>query len=214
MVGLYLAAVVARVQEFLLESPLPPFNKIDATGFWRQLTVRQAFNPAPTSAGDEDSSKGYGGGEASDAGSTTAALMLVFMVQHAAASNEAAEAEAQRLLKALHDPPLTPPMRLSVRAFRGNRRRACEHAEALPPLLALLLPPTVRTGRGVRAQVAVQGAEGPGEATPGAAEHWLHGPPYLEERLLGLSYRISTSAFFQVGPEDGSSVLTAHALRD
>ena len=50
----------------------------------------------------------------------------------------------------------------------------------------------------VRLSVAFSDADGRGEACLGQEERWLVGPPYIEERLLGLTYRVSASAFFQV----------------
>ena len=162
--------VVRRVQALLLDSPLPPYNKVERTGFWRQLLVRQAFNPAPTPAegaegagaggsGDGDSG-GDGGSEvvtAPDAGGTP--MLLVFQVQASAASAETLAAERERLLSALTAAPHTIPMRLSV---------------------------------------AIQPCDGPGEAIASEQLEWLCGPPYVEEQLLGLRYRVSPAAFFQV----------------
>ena len=143
-------AVVARIQSFLLASPLPPYDKMTGEGYWRQLTARQAFNPPPAS------DDGDGGGSAKGGAS---ALLLVILVQSSAAAADVAAAEQERLLRHLDEPPLEPACRLSV---------------------------------------AIQQANAPGEPSTGVGETWLRGPPYVEERLLGLSYRVSSSAFFQV----------------
>ena len=98
---------------------LPPYDKVTRAGFWRQLLVRQAFNPCPTA--DGEASTGASAGEDANAGAsaTPAPLLLVVSVQQSAApSVEAAEAEVQALLAVLLSPPLFPPVRPLVRLRR------------------------------------------------------------------------------------------------
>ena len=49
----------------------------------------------------------------------------------------------------------------------------------------------------VRLSLAVDAVEGPGESVP-TGQRWLQGPPYIEERLHELTFRVSPAAFFQV----------------
>ena len=50
----------------------------------------------------------------------------------------------------------------------------------------------------LRLSIAVEQAESKGEAAAGSGETWLVGAPFVEERLLGLTYQVSPAAFFQV----------------
>jgi tRNA (uracil-5-)-methyltransferase len=171
-------AVVARVQTFLGASELPPYDKIKKEGFWRQLNVRQIFNLQPAAATDAAVTDA-----AAAAAAAAAPVQLLLIVRAAECGAARAEAEARGLLSHLLAQPLDPPIKLSF---------------------------------------AWSTCDGPGEATA-THESWLHGPSCLSERcvgghfslarsaevgvwtvrgllgrLLGLSFRISPAAFFQV----------------
>ena len=148
-------AVVARVQSFVETSALPPYDKMTNGGYWRQLNVRQAFNPPPA---ESDGDGGRGGGDGG--GATATPMLLLFLVKESEASAATAKEEHARLVAALTQTPFSPPIDL---------------------------------------RIAFSTSEGHGEATSAeASEQWLVGPPYVEERLLGLTYRVSPAAFFQV----------------
>ena len=73
-------AAVARVQSYLENSALPPYNKFTGQGFWRLMTVRQTFN-----SGDPP------------------AMLIVIAVQHRCSELAGDEAKAERELQSLID---------------------------------------------------------------------------------------------------------------
>jgi hypothetical protein len=77
----HMRSAVARLQTFIQRSTLPPYDKLAATGFWRQVTMRQSFQ-----AGDPP------------------ALLIVLMVQHcgpggAGVDEAVAESEMRALVE-------------------------------------------------------------------------------------------------------------------
>ena len=156
---------VSRVQAFLLTSSLPPWDKVHHRGFWRQLLIRQAFNPPPPTAD----------GSSTITTPSSTSLLLVFMISPASTTPEVLEQEKSRLLTALLAPHDTT-------------------TDSLPP------PTTTTTTTTSQLSIALHSADGPGEGAEPTERNltWLHGIPYIEERLLGLTYRVSASAFFQV----------------
>lgn len=163
--------VVRRVQAFLLESPLPPYSKLEQVGFWRQLLVRQAFNPAaPSADGAADgAADGTADGIADGAADGATPLLLVFMARTTDADPAILATEKARLVAALTATPHAPPLQLSI---------------------------------------AFQPCDGPGEAVATEKLEWLQGSPYIEETLLGLSYRVSAAAFFQVNTPGAEQLCT------
>ncbi|KAL1521797.1 hypothetical protein AB1Y20_021450 [Prymnesium parvum] len=133
-------AAVARVHTYLSTgSRLPVYNKMDASGFWRQILARQTFN--------------------NDDGQPPA-LMLLLQVQASAVDAAAASGEVDALVESLKHPPLQPAVRLSV---------------------------------------GLQNGHGPGEMVASGDVRVLVGEDLnLEERFLGMKFRISPAAFFQV----------------
>jgi len=87
------------------------------------------------------------------------ALMLLLQVQASAAQGHSARTEVEALVAALQEPPLDPPVRLSV---------------------------------------GMQEIEGPGESTGFGPMQPLLNELSVEERFLGMAYRVSPAAFFQV----------------
>ena len=161
--------VVRRVQSFVRTSPLAPYDKLEKTGFWRQLLVRQVFNPASTAEEGGTAAEAAVGGVTCGTGARVTPLLLVFMARTVDADPAVASAEKTRLVEALSAPQHGPTLDLSI---------------------------------------AFQPCDGPGEAI--AAEHleWLRGPPYVEETLLGLRYRVSAAAFFQVNTPGAEQLCT------
>jgi tRNA (uracil-5-)-methyltransferase len=163
-------AIVSRVQGFLGASLLQPYDKVQGSGFWRQLTIRQAFDPPPppppAAAAAAAAASSSGDGDAATP------MLLLFLVQRTAAAADVAAAEESRLVECLLSPGLLTPVKLSI-AFGDS--------------------------------------DGPGEASSAGTERWVVGPPYVEERLLGLTYRVSPSAFFQVSALQPAAVCACPA---
>jgi tRNA (uracil-5-)-methyltransferase len=145
---------------------------MDGSGFWRQVTARQAFNPPPPPHPNSPAAIQAARARA-ERGDTEPALpadatplLLVFLVAKRAAAAAEVDAEMARLVEFLTGP-------------------AAMASYPMP----------------LRLSVAVESADARGEAAAGdnaAGLQQLYGPAYIEERLHGLTYRVSPAAFFQV----------------
>ena len=199
----HMKGLAAAVQRAVAASALPPFDKVNSEGFWRQLNVRQAFNHAEAQAAAGDEVAAAAAAEAAAEGAAEAAAE--------GAAEAAAEAAAEG-------------------AAEGAAEAAAEGGASVPQLLAVLvvqsagLPPELVAAElealraalaasppcpAVHLRLGVQVCDGPGEAV--AAEEGLtvlvggeggeggSGPECLrlEETLLGLTFDVSPASFFQ-----------------
>ena len=96
-VTLEMRAAAARVQAAVRASSLPAYDRKANKGFWLQLAARQAFN-----------------------GSTPPALLLVLTVKVGGWAEEELQAELRRVRATLCEPPLQPPVRLSLAVQRDE----------------------------------------------------------------------------------------------
>ena len=96
-VTLEMRAAAARVQAAVRASTLPPYDRKSNKGFWLQLAARQAFNcGAPP------------------------ALLLVLTIKVEGWAEAEVETELRRMRAALCEPPLQPPVRLSLAVQRDK----------------------------------------------------------------------------------------------
>ena len=186
----HMKGLAAAVQRAVAASALPPFDKVNSEGFWRQLNVRQAFNhaEAQVAAGDEvvaaaaAEAAAEGAAEAAAEGAAEAAaeggasvpqLLAVLVVQSAGLPPELVAAELEALRAALAASPPCPAvhLRLGVQVCDGP-------GEA------------VAAEEGLTVLVGGEGGEG-GEG--GSGPECLR----LEETLLGLTFDVSPASFFQ-----------------
>ena len=118
-------AVVARIQSFLLTSPLPPYNRMDGSGFWRQVTARQAFNPPPPPLASSPAgiaAAQMAGADTPGSSSSGTPLLLVFLVAKSAAAEEVVSAEKKRLVEHLTASAYPMPLRLSLAMETADAR--------------------------------------------------------------------------------------------
>ena len=142
-------AVVARVQRVVRDSSLPPYDRIENSGFWLQVTMRQSFN-----------------------GGTPPALLVCLAVKVGGYSDSTVEREVAALVAAF-DGPLEPAAAVSLTVQRETQREgSVPTAQAVPEL----------------------------------------GDPWIEEVLCGCTFRISSSAFFQVNSRGAEQL--CRILRD
>lgn len=71
----------------------------------------------------------------------------------------------------------------------------CSPPPSTPPPHPLQEPPLDPP---VQLSITTECCDGPGEATPAGDSITRLGEPFIEERLLGLRFRVSGSSFFQV----------------